>query len=90
MLEDLPLIQSVHLRPNPSSGRFQLEVTLRRPAPVEIRGIRQVGGQVITTQQGNGQAVYVWPFDWQVPSGIYLWVVQAEGQQVTQRFIIQR
>ena len=90
MLEDLPLIQSVHLRPNPSSGRFQLEVTLRRPAPVEIRGIRQVGGQVITTQQGNGQAVYVWTFDWQVPSGIYLWVVQAEGQQVTQRFIIQR
>lgn len=90
VMDDTPLIQAVQIWPNPSSGRFQVEVRLRRPASVEIQGIRQVGGQVITTQQGKGQSMYVWTFDWQVPSGIYVWVIRAENEQVTHRFIIQR
>jgi len=90
VVDDTPLIQAVQIWPNPSSGRFQVEVRLRRPASVEIQGIRQVGGQVITTQQGKGQSMYVWTFDWQVPSGIYVWVIRAENEQVTHRFIIQR
>ncbi len=83
-------IQSFHLAPNPSNGRFVATVVLREVAPIRLRLTDLNSKGAIFDQQPQGKSTYEVAYDLaHLAAGVYLLTLQVEGELQTHRVVIQ-
>jgi len=90
--EGLPEEVSVAYWPNPSSGRVQFRYTLPSASMVEFRVFDVLGREVAVLASGWHKAgAYEVVFDGrQLPSGLYLYRLEAGGRVQSGRIVLMR
>ncbi len=75
------------LFPNPNSGQFSVRIELSDPQDVQLR-IYEVGGDPVTTWQGDGQTIYQPEFNLTLQPGAYVCVLHTLTERKTFNFIV--
>ncbi|MBP6796332.1 MAG: T9SS type A sorting domain-containing protein, partial [Saprospiraceae bacterium] len=83
-------LKSVRLFPNPTSGRFTLDIELNTPSEVMIR-VYNVSGISKEARLLKGAASYRESFDLKdLPNGVYSLILQNGSESQVVHFIIQK
>ncbi|NNE71994.1 MAG: T9SS type A sorting domain-containing protein, partial [Rhodothermales bacterium] len=79
--------------PNPSTGRATVSYELGQPGPVRLSVLDLLGREVAILEEGfraSGHGQVEWQADDTRPAGLYLLVLEAEGQRRTRSILLNR
>jgi len=85
------IISSVKAYPNPASNNVMVPVTVSKNASVQVSLINTVGQQVAVQDLGKVSANQTATANFStgsLPAGIYVYIVNADGQRMTGRIVI--
>ena len=88
-IEELASSIGISIYPNPNQGNFTIELHSKQPTSVNMRILNLFSQQVFALDnlKVNQQALQNIYLD-QLPNGIYILVIETNGQTFTQKFVI--
>ena len=84
-----PMIQAFVIYPNPSSGRFTLDVTLRKENPLSVRIYGIYNNNVISTKKVDGDKEYSLAYDLNLTTGVYIVLIETENERLVKKIVIE-
>lgn len=82
-------LKTFKVYPNPSSGRFKVEIQLSEPADVALRLISLLTATVSDTRRLMNSDEYVEPYKVAIPSGTYILLLETPRGKAMRRVIIE-
>jgi hypothetical protein len=84
-----PFIKEFKVSPNPSSGTFTALVSLQEASTVSLRLFALTSNNVFDEQELTGSALYEVPYTMDLPSGVYLLLLEtSKGRQIRKLVIL--
>ena len=87
---ELPGMQQLSIRPNPTNGLLLLDVQFDQTLQVQSELVNLLGQAVWKTEQAPTQSIHEWIDLSTQPSGIYLLRIVANGAVLTKKVILQK
>ncbi|WP_186434764.1 T9SS type A sorting domain-containing protein [Dokdonia sp. Hel_I_53] len=84
-----PLISSLIVYPNPSSGIFSVDIELREAMPLSIKIFGINSNNVIDSRLLEDQVFYSESFNLSVPAGVYFILVETPNSTMLKKIIIE-
>ncbi|MFY7670801.1 T9SS type A sorting domain-containing protein, partial [Tenacibaculum sp. MEBiC06402] len=83
-----PMIQDLVIYPNPSSGVFALEVTLKEESPISVKIFTLVGNDMIDYKKMENHSEYKIDYNLNLTTGLYFVVLESKGERIVKKIII--
>ncbi|MBC9932775.1 T9SS type A sorting domain-containing protein [Chitinophaga qingshengii] len=84
-----PFIKEFSLVPNPSSGQFNVRISLDRPSAVRLRMLNVISHALVSDRQLASADAFNIPYSLVLPAGTYVLVLETAQGQDTRKIIIQ-
>ncbi|SEB38501.1 Por secretion system C-terminal sorting domain-containing protein [Tenacibaculum sp. MAR_2009_124] len=84
-----PMIDEFVIYPNPSSGRFKIDMKLRKENELNIRIFGIYNNNLIDVKTVNGSDEYNLEYDLQLTTGIYIVLVETENERLVKKIVVQ-
>ena len=84
-----PFIQDFIMTPNPSNGNFSTQVQLAQEANISLQCINLQSAKVVDSKEGKGQDSYQIQHTINVPSGVYLMILETPGGTQVKKLVIE-
>ncbi|MBK9018448.1 MAG: T9SS type A sorting domain-containing protein [Saprospiraceae bacterium] len=85
--QDLPGLRRLALSPNPTSGRFELAISLENPMAVQVE-LLDVAGRTLSKTNLENVLEKSWQFDLTAsPSGVYFCKITADGHMAVRKIV---
>jgi hypothetical protein len=83
-----PMIKNLVIYPNPSSGKFTVDIELKEQNIVSMKILEMLGGSLVDAKTMNGSDKYKVDYDLSLVSGVYFILIETEEQRIIQKLII--
>ena len=82
------MIKSLIVYPNPSSGKFFVDIELKEENQVNIKILEMLSGSTINSKRMNGNDKYKVDYNLNLIPGVYFILIETKGQRIIQKIII--
>ena len=80
---DAPFIMEFTMYPNPTTGEFEVDITLQEPATVSLRLFSLTSSVALDDRQGHNTSTYKFDYQLSLPSGNYFLLLEtAKGSEI--------
>ncbi|CAM1358474.1 conserved exported hypothetical protein [Tenacibaculum sediminilitoris] len=83
-----PMIKNLVIYPNPSLGKFTVDIELKEQNLVSMKILEMLGGSLVDTKIMNGSDKYKVDYNLSLVSGVYFILIETEEQRIIQKIII--
>ncbi|WP_435262416.1 T9SS type A sorting domain-containing protein [Tenacibaculum sp. nBUS_03] len=83
-----PMIKDFVVYPNPSSGKFKLDVKLKKENKVNVRIFGMYKNNLISAKKLNGKSEYTIDYDLTLVTGIYVVLIESDKERLVKKIII--
>ncbi len=84
-----PMIDEFVIYPNPSSGRFKIDMKLRKENELSVRIFGIYNNNLIDVKSVNGSDEYNLEYDLQLGTGVYIVLVETENERLVKKIVVQ-
>ena len=81
------ILSSVVLYPNPSSGKFNLDIELNKENPINLKFYR-LNSTIIKQEEYKGKNIYKLAYDFNLVSGVYFVLIETKKERILKKIII--
>ena len=86
---DSPFIMEFTMYPNPTSGEFEVDITLQEPATVSLRLFSLTSNVPLDDRQGHDSSTYNFDYQLSLPSGNYFLLLETDKGSEIRKIIIE-
>ncbi|CAM1353794.1 conserved hypothetical protein [Tenacibaculum halocynthiae] len=83
-----PMIKDFVVYPNPSNGKFKLDVKLKKENKVNVRIFGMYKNNLISAKKLDGKSEYTIDYDLTLVTGIYVVLIESDKERLVKKIII--
>ncbi|WP_299108791.1 T9SS type A sorting domain-containing protein [uncultured Tenacibaculum sp.] len=83
-----PMITNLVIYPNPSSGKFAVDIELKEESFVSIKVLEMLSGNIVDAKTMDSDKEYKVDYDLKLIPGVYFVLIETKDQRIIQKIII--